>query len=233
VRDKIEKGEREQAAARDYAFSAAAHFTLRYDGELDQDLVAALTDFLEDRFAEFTSTYRHAPSQAITVQLFPQQEFHDVTQAGSDVAGLFDGKIRVPLGGLKRIDADAERVLAHELTHAFVQSKSRGNCPRWLHEGLAQIAEPRALHRSQQAELAASVRLEDPGSWPDAAFSYPSALAFTRYLEEKRGFDVLVAVLGRLGDGDSLDTALEAYYGQRYAELAAAWAASLGAEARP
>lgn len=230
VRDKIVKGERELAAARDYAFSAAAHFNMRYDGELDQDLVAALTDFLEDRFAAFSSTYRHAPSQAVTVLLYPQQAFHDVTQVGNEVAGLYDGKIRVPLGGLKRIDTEAERVLAHELTHAFVQSKTRGNCPRWLHEGLAQLAEPRTLRRAQRAELARSVRADAPGSWPDAAFSYPAALSFTLYLQDRRGFDVLVAVLGRLGDGDSLDTALGAYYGQGYAELAAAWAASLGAE---
>ena len=231
VRDKIVKGERELTAARDYAFSAAAHFNMRYEGDLDLDLVAALTDFLEDRFQEFSSTYRHAPSQAITVLLYPQQTFRDVTQAGNEVAGLYDGKIRVPLGGLKRIDPEAERVLAHELTHAFVQSKTRGNCPRWLHEGLAQIAEPRTLRPSRRAELPSSVRADAPGTWPDAAFSYPKALALTRFLEERRGFDVLVAVLGRLGDGDTLDAALHAFYGATYAELASAWAASLGSDA--
>jgi tetratricopeptide (TPR) repeat protein len=227
VRDKIVKGEREQAAARTYAFSAAAHFNMRYDGDLDQDLVAALTDFLEDRFDELASTYRHAPSQAITVLLYPREAFRDVTQAGNEVAGLYDGKIRVPLGGLKRLDESAERVLAHELTHAFVQSKTRGNCPRWLHEGLAQIAEPRTLRRSQRAELARTVRPDDPKTWPDAAFGYPSALALTEHLADRRGFDVLVAVLDRLGAGETLDAALHAYYGATYAELAAGWAASL------
>ena len=49
---------------RDYAYSAAAHFTLRYDGALDQDLVAALTDFLEDRFRELT---RDLPARALAV----------------------------------------------------------------------------------------------------------------------------------------------------------------------
>ena len=32
-------------------YSAAAHFSLKYDGALDQDLVARLTDFLEDQFS--------------------------------------------------------------------------------------------------------------------------------------------------------------------------------------
>jgi tetratricopeptide (TPR) repeat protein len=230
VRDKIVKAERELAAGRDYSFSAAAHFNLRYDGTLEQDLVASLTDFLESRFSDLTLTYRHSPSQPITVLLYPRQAFRDVTRAGSDVAGLYDGKIRVPLGGLRRLDPDAERVLSHELTHAIVQSKTRGNCPRWLHEGLAQIAEPRTLRRGDLEQLARTVRADAPSTWPDAAFSYPSALSFTRFLEARRGFDLLVSVLDRLGDGETPDAALTKLYGSTYAELAAEWAGSLGAE---
>jgi tetratricopeptide (TPR) repeat protein len=224
LRDRIIKAERELAAGRNYAYSAAAHFTLRYDGALDQDLVAQLTDFLEDRYRDLTSTFRHSPSQTITVLLYPQQEFHDVTQVGNEVAGLYDGKIRVPMGGLKKLDPDAQRVLTHELTHAIVQSKSRGNCPRWLHEGLAQLAEPRTLRRADLSALRRDVRADQASTWPDQAFSYAAALSFTRFLEERRGFDLLVALLARLGDGESQDAALSALYGATYAELAAAWA---------
>ena len=230
VRDKIMKAERELAAARNYESSPAAHFTLRYDGALDQDLVASLTDFLEDSYHSLTLLYRHAPSQPITVLLYPQQDFHDVTQAGSEVAGLFDGKIRVPLGGLKRLSSEARRVLIHELTHAIVQSKTRGNCPRWLHEGLAQIAEARALRRADLAALAREVRADDPATWPDKAFNYPAALSFTRFLEARQGFDVVVTLLDRLSDGEAPDAAISATYSATYAELAAAWAESLHAE---
>ena len=233
VRDRIVKAERELAAGRDYAFSAAAHFTLRYDGALDQDFVASLTDFLEDRFRDLTLAYRHAPSQPITVLLYPKQAFRDVTQAGSEVAGVYDGKIRVPLGGLEQLDPGAKRVLTHELTHAIVQSKTRGNCPRWLHEGLAQVAEPRTLRRSERVALARTVRADAPGTWPDAAFSYVAALSFTRFLEERRGTELLVSLLGRLGDGETLDAAFSALYGATYAELASEWAGSLLDEGGP
>jgi tetratricopeptide (TPR) repeat protein len=233
LRDRIIKAERELAAGRNYAYSAAAHFTLRYDGALDQDLVAQLTDFLEDRFRDLTQTYRHSPSQSITVLLYPQQAFHDVTQAGNEVAGLYDGKIRVPMGGLSRLDPDAKRVLTHELTHAIVQSKTRGNCPRWLHEGLAQAAEPRTLRRADAVALQRAVRADDPATWPDQAFTYPAALSFTRFLEQRRGFDLLVVLLGRLGDGEAEDAAFSALYGATYAELAAAWAESLHADSGP
>jgi tetratricopeptide (TPR) repeat protein len=227
VRERIMKAERELAAGRDFAFSAAAHFTLRYDGALDQDLVASVTDFLEDRFRDLTQAYRHAPSQPITVLLYPRQAFRDVTQAGAEVAGLYDGKIRVPLGGLRQLDPGAKRVLSHELTHAIVQSKTRGNCPRWLHEGLAQAAEPRAPRRGDASTLFRTVRADAPATWPDAAFSYAASLSFTRFLEGRRGTDVVVSLLDRLGDGETLDAALSALYGATYAELAAEWARSL------
>jgi len=230
LRERIVKAERELTAGRDYSYSAAAHFTLRYDGALDQDLVAQLTDFLEDRFRDLTQIYRHSPSQSITVLLYPQQAFHDVTQVGSEIAGLYDGKIRVPMGGLKRLDPEAQRVLTHELTHAIVASKTRGNCPRWLHEGLAQRAEPRALRRADVIALRQSVRADSAATWPDRAFSYPSALSFTLYLEDRRGFDLLVSLLGRLGDGETPDAAFSALYSASYAELAAHWAESLHAE---
>lgn len=230
VRERIVKAERELTAGRDFASSAAAHFTLRYDGALDQDLVAAMTDFLENRFDELTLLYRNAPSQPITVLLYPRQAFRDVTLAGREVAGLYDGKIRVPMGGLTRLDPDARRVLTHELTHAIVQSKTRGNCPRWLHEGLAQLAEPRALRRADAVSLARTVRADDRATWPDAAFSYPAALSLTQFLADRRGFDLVVSLLGRLGDGDSLDAALSALYGETYEEFAAQWADSLSGE---
>jgi tetratricopeptide (TPR) repeat protein len=233
VRDRIVKAERELAAGRDYAFSAAAHFTLRYDGALDQDLVASLTDFLEDRFSDLTRAYRHAPSQPITVLLYPKQAFRDVTQAGSEVAGVYDGKIRVPLGGLKQLDPGAKRVLTHELTHAIVQSKTRGNCPRWLQEGLAQAAEPRTPRRADTIALARTVRADSFATWPDAAFSYAAALSFTRFLEERRGTDLLVTLLDRLGGGEALDAAFSSLYGASYAELASDWAGSLVDEGGP
>ena len=227
LRERIEKGERELGASRDYAFSAAAHFNVRYDGEIDQDLVAGVLDTLEARFADLSSAYRHAPGAPITVLLYPKQAFRDVTLTGENVAGLFDGKIRIPLGGLKRMDPQVERVLAHELTHAIVHSKSRGSCPRWLHEGLAQIAEDRTLTRSEKIKLGRTVRSGEPDTWPDAAFTYPAALSLTRFLEEERGFDVLVSVIEKMGEGASLDEALSAYYGRDYAGCAAAWAATL------
>jgi hypothetical protein len=74
------------------------------------------------------------------------------------------------------------------------------------------------------------VRADARATWPAAAFSYPAALSLTRFLEARRGFDLVVALLSRLGDGETEDAALTALYGATYEELAADWAASLSPE---
>jgi tetratricopeptide (TPR) repeat protein len=230
VRDKLLKAERELHAGGAFAFAAAANFNIRYDGEVDPDLAAEVADYLEERLREMTSLWRHAPEQAITVILYPRQAFHDVTLAGGEVGGLFDGKIRVPIGGLKRLDPRAKALLAHELTHAVVHSKSRGQAPRWLHEGLAQIAEPRTLTDADRAAVRRALAAIDAADWAERAFSYPAALSFVRHLEAERGFDALVGLVGDLGEGKPLDDALRDEIGVGYAEACRNWAAALGRE---
>jgi hypothetical protein len=181
-------------------------------------------EHLEDELWVLSDLYRHLPPQPITVQLFPQQEFRDVTQAPGWVGGLYDGKIRVPLGGLNRLHSRARQVLSHELTHAVVHSKARGNCPRWLHEGLAQITERKTLTRAERELVARRLGSGDPAEWERDGFSYPMALSLTRHLESRQGFDAVVYLLQLLGEGQDLDPALRAVYGMSYADLCASWA---------
>ena len=227
LREKILKGEREQHAGRDYSFSAAPHFNVRFDGNLDPALAEAVGDFLETKYRDLSDTFRHAPPQPITVLLYPDREFRDVTQAPEWVGGLYDGKIRVPLGGIRRLDPRACAVLTHELAHAVIYSKTRGNCPRWIHEGLAQRAEGREISRADRVRIERLFEASDPAAWDGRGFSYPAALSLTRYLEGLRDFQSIVQLLDRMGDGKDLDAALQDVYGVTYGELCRRWARDL------
>ncbi|HKQ61351.1 MAG TPA: tetratricopeptide repeat protein, partial [Candidatus Polarisedimenticolaceae bacterium] len=232
LREKILKGEREQHAGGGYDLAATAHFNLRYDGDVDQALAQQLLDFLEDQYWSLTETFDHAPDQPVTVLVYPLQQFRDVTQTPEWVGGLYDGKIRVPLGGLRRIDARAAAVLRHELTHAVVHSLAHGRCPRWLHEGLAQRSEGHVPSPAERRQVAQRLSEGDPARWEDRGFSYPLALSLTRYLEREYGFHAVLRVLDRLGDGLSLDAALHEVCGLDYASLCRRWA-ELGLEETP
>jgi tetratricopeptide (TPR) repeat protein len=227
LREKILKAQRELEAGRDFSFSTSAHFNMRYDRDVDAALSREVTEYLERQYWVLAERFRYSPSQPITVLLYPTREFRDVTQSPEWVGGIYDGKIRVPLGGLRRLNPTAEAVLNHELTHAVIHAKTHGRCPRWLHEGLAQISEDRYLGRADQETIVKSLAGQDPSKWDRAGFSYPKALSLTRSLEERKGFDGLVRVLELLGDGDSVEDALMTVYGASYEELCRDWAEEL------
>lgn len=232
LREKILKAERELQAGRDYAFATTPHFNLRHDGDLEPELATQIGDYLEERYRDLSDTFRHAPPQPITVLLYPNRQFRDVTQAPDRVIGLYDGKIRVPLGGIHRLDDAARKVLVHELTHAVVHSKTRGNCPRWLQEGLAQRMEERTLGAADRSRVAKLLGSRDPVTWDSGELSYPAALSLVLYLEGDRGFPALLDLLDRLGAGDTVDAAVRNVYGESYGEICRSWARAAGVEAR-
>ncbi len=227
LREKMLKAERELQAGRDYALTTSSHFNLRYDGQIDPRLTDTMTEFLEELYWSMADTFDLAPRQPITVVLYPEQEFRDVTQLPEWVGGVYDGKVRLPLGGLRRLDPVARRLLTHELTHVFVHAKTRGHAPRWLHEGLAQRLEGRHLSVRDRQGILRRLNESAPAEWESHGFSYPIALSLTSYLEHRSGFHGLLRVLRQLGEGTDLNEALRSVYGSGYDDICRDWAESV------
>ena len=228
VRNKIDKLRREQAVDGAYRRSDAAHFTLKYDGQRGgPDLGPEILAFLERQFPTLVNRFGYYPRQPIVVIVYPEQEFRDATLSESNVAGLFDGKIRAPMGGLRALGPEAQGTLLHELAHAFIAGKSRGTAPRWLHEGLAQHLEGKTTPGATAAVLAREFNdLQDKAGW-GTTFSYPSALSFVEFLVEREGFHRLMDVLDGMAQGQSAEAAFEASTRYSLQELREAWGVAL------
>jgi tetratricopeptide (TPR) repeat protein len=228
LKAKIDKLARERSIDGDYRQSEAAHFTMKYDGErAGADLGGQILEYLESQFRTLEARFDHYPLQPIVVIVYPQKQFYEATQAEANVGGLYDGKIRVPIGGLKQINAEARRVLLHELAHAFIAGKSRGTAPRWLHEGLAQKIEGKTTPTATGVALAKEFRALDGRETWGQGFSYPSALAFVEWLDERVGIPALVDVLEATGRGASPEAAFEEATLYSLKELRQVWGESL------
>jgi tetratricopeptide (TPR) repeat protein len=207
---RIAQVQNEQQKTGSYLSTEASHFTLQIDGERPAPaLESEIVTVLEETYSEFARTLDHLPAADITVILYTRQMFRDITQAGPGVEGLFDGKVRLPLGGLTRLTPGARATVRHELAHAFIHSKTRGRAPRWLHEGIAQWLEPSSA-RSYGAALAREARRRPPDA--PVPFSYPAALSQVEYLVETYGAHDIPRLLDRLRDAADLDSALRDTY---------------------
>ena len=222
VRDRLETLRRQHGVDGAYRRADAARFVLSYDGaRTSPGLEAEILAFLEGQYPELALLFDYTPPESIAVILYPEKEFYAATQAGRDVVGLYDGKVRVPSGGLKRLDPDARAVLRHELAHAFIAGKSRSVAPRWLQEGLAQWVEGRRPGTAGETLLARQYKAE-PARWGQV-FDYDSALSFIAWLQAQHGQPALNDVLAAMGRGQTAEAAFQQVLRDPLATLRAAW----------
>ena len=115
---------------------------------------------------------------------------------------------------------------------------TRGNCPSWFHEGLAQLHEgsdrmdpyPRLRVAKKQGELLPLWSLEGlfvHYSKEKALLVYAEALAATEYLVARRGREALVKILRMLGGDETMNEALKTVVGLDYQQFQTAWEADL------
>jgi tetratricopeptide (TPR) repeat protein len=227
----LAKAQRDAATEESFSENQSSHFTLRYEGkQTSESLRRGILATLESQHDELTQTLGTAPRDTITVILYTNQAFFDVTQAPSWTGALNDGKMRIPINGLDTVTPELARILKHELAHSFITYISRGRCPQWLHEGIAQLVEPRSLDgRGQrlaqffQAQRVLPFNTLEGGfmnlSSADATLAYDESLAAVQYIQQSYGMGDVQRILQRIGEGSSPEAALRATVHSGYREL--------------
>ena len=134
VAQALEKAERDARTEQDFREGQTSHFVLKYSGSAQPELAGEILRILEIHFDQISAMLNYSPPEPIGVILYTGQQFEDITRAPSWVGAINDGRIRVPVQGLASVNDQLSRVLRHELTHSFLQQKTRGRCPAWLQE---------------------------------------------------------------------------------------------------
>jgi tetratricopeptide (TPR) repeat protein len=232
VQKYLAKAQRDATAEADYAQHDSSHFTLKYEGkQTSETLRSQLVATLESEYDDLVRELGIAPRNSISVVLYTEQGFFDVTQAPSWSGAVFDGKLRIPINGLTSVTPELARVLKHELTHSFISQLAAGRCPQWLNEGIAQALEPKQVaHGQLLAELFKTQR-EIPlnaleGSFMQfssvqATVAYEESLAVVQYISDTYGMSDVQRILERLGQGSSTEAALRAIIHSDYGQLEA------------
>ena len=225
----IQKAEHELEVESDFREGDSAHFALRYYGGATPELARGILQELESDFNDISSLLSEAPAEPITVILYTNEAFKDITRAPSWVGALNDGRIRIPVQGLNFVTPDLAHVLKHELTHSFINEKTHGNCPVWLQEGMAQWVEGRRSGDAATGLLALYNRQADPslaileGSWMKlpadfAAMAYAWSLAVVEAIEANGPGDA-VRLLDRMATEPSGEAAIRSTLHMSYADL--------------
>lgn len=227
----LEKAEREASAETDFSQRESSHFVLHYEGKQTSEAFRhQLVSVLESEYDDLVRALGVAPRDSISVFLYTEQAFFDVTQSPSWAGAVNDGKLRIPIQGVTSVTPELARVLKHELTHSFVNQLSGGRCPQWLNEGMAQAMEPKSLsshgrllaqlfHADREIPLNALEGSFMNFSGVQAIVAYDESLAAVQYIDDTYGMSDLQRILQRLGQGSSTEAALRATIHSDYGEL--------------
>ncbi|OFW12253.1 MAG: hypothetical protein A3H29_09390 [Acidobacteria bacterium RIFCSPLOWO2_02_FULL_67_21] len=214
---RLEALRREAALHGSFFASQGSRFTVLFEGPSDEALASHAIEVLESAYWRIATALSTYPDQTITVVLYTQEQFRDITRAPQWAAAAYDGRIRIPARGAAANSREFERVLVHELTHALVQGVAPRGLPIWLHEGLAVVFEPDGAGWAQ-AQLARDTRRLPVGrltgdfarlSTAEARLAYAQSAAMVRALFEHNGAAAVGALLQDLARGDAFADAFE------------------------
>src|SRR5512133_1169990 len=241
----LEKARKETAVEGKMDRGHSSRFNLTYDPGVSATFALAVLDVLESASNQVGAELGHFPEARVPVAIYKRDDFKEVTNSPDWSGGVYDGTIRVPFGALSEITPPIRAILFHEYAHVVVFDLTRGNCPLWLNEGIAEMFGRRqfAFHAPDAGQAALKGagsnirRLEGSFSGlssAEAARAYQQSHSLVSYLVTAYGWHRVKAILTRLGKGMNITAAVAAAlqdYSLSYDGLILEWQDSLQREA--
>jgi hypothetical protein len=227
--DRLRQLQMEKRLAGQFRVFESPHFTLQYPPERDEAFAKRAADILEaERRRLLAFIPLPAAAKKTEVLFFPFEDFRLGYSPALDVLGLYDGKIRLPLGDVQRFVPFVVSLMSHELAHAMIAERTDDRAPRWFHEGLAQhvqmvqeVVNPIPGYALKKSLV--SFPLLDPAirSYSPALvlIGYDEAAWTLHYLETRHGKQGIHRLLDAFGSGQSTEEAVLSVLGKSPEEL--------------
>lgn len=209
-------------------------FVVYFAGNSKDDLGDITFDILDDIYDQVTDSLNFHPDVKINIVFYLTEDYYKIGKEWS-AASAQGIQIMVPLKSGYKSPEYVKGLLAHEFTHTMIHLKSKNRCPLWLNEGLAQYQEFTASYGSPdqirpdyerimneefingdgylslnkaQSMIATS---KDHGN---IARGYIASYMATRCLADLYGESSFDEILTKLGEGKTINEALEEAIGR-------------------
>ena len=224
----------------------STHFTVKYDGESDQNTWTAVLEILEDAYREIGQKLGHFPSKPIVVVLYAKESFQTSTGSPAWADGLFDpvlGRIQVPTQGALTDQAWLRRVLRHEFVHALLHDQlglKATAIPTWLNEGLAITLSADQWEELDQLRHQTFTVIPLPmleGTWSGlsqdaASVAYLEAYSAVHYMIDRYGMHRVHELLSHLKARQALPAAMQSQLSLSYEQFQTRWMEQLHGQAK-
>jgi tetratricopeptide (TPR) repeat protein len=235
---RLARAREELALTSKQIYSEIGDFVFYFDSSVPPEKVNRIAERLAASSRELAAFFGEKLPASQVVILYAGRAYFALVSIPEWVSGVFDGKIRVAVDPEGGMTPELERVLAHELAHAYIRHVSSDRAPGWLHEGLAQWFEGKRILRGEFREVFAHQavhtlsemegNLAHKAERAAARTNYVEALGLTEYLIQERGPGAVACLVRRFGDGSTLEETLRREATLTPAELLAGFGAWAG-----
>jgi tetratricopeptide (TPR) repeat protein len=193
------------------------HFEIHYPPLRGEAFARNAARILEAERSRLQAWIPLSSSKSTEVHLLHFDDFQAGYSPGMDILGLYDGKIRVPLGDAPKFGTFVVSILTHELAHAMIAERTGSRAPHWFQEGLAQHVEmlqegvnPIQGYRDKDNLLGFPLLEPAIGSLSPAliAIGYDESRWTLHYVEHRYGREGIHRLINAFNDGKTTDEAI-------------------------
>ena len=218
IASQLAEWRRESSLHQSFQTRAGIRFNILFEGPAQKALSNRVSALLENAYWNIGQALNIFPGEALTVILYSNQQFQDITRAPAWAGGGFDGRIRIPVSGALKAPQLLDRVVTHEYVHAVLRAAAPAGLPAWINEGLASYLEstdkswPAAVLRKADGRIPLENLVEGFGRFdgPTSTVAYAESQIAGQLLCERLGTSI-GPFIQMLGNGHTVDQALSTH----------------------
>jgi len=236
LKDLLEKAGRETAVEEGFDRIETMHFIVAAARDVPVNKTSYIRTYLEEAYGRVGMFLDHYPKQRTVAVLFSEDNYDKLLNNMPHwTLALYDGKVRIPVNRFKYTDEEIIKIIYHEYAHVVVRDITRGNCPMWLNEGIAGIAEGFAEPKEKHAFGRYIERYGIIPLWsmPEdfsvvrnrdiVTLLYMESYLLVEFIIKRSGRTGLRKLLMYLGKGADIRSALAAVTGMDIPQFEKAW----------
>lgn len=215
IKKRLEKIEKEEQFISRKSSASSKRFVIYWkDGkQKDEALVDKIHNMIDEAYFSAGRFFGWYPEEIVQLILYYGREYSDFTVFPVWSQGGYDGKLRLMINrGIP--DKVLKELIFHEYTHLVIQGVTKGRCPLWFNEAVAQY-----FSRKYGNGEAINYEVTDfsydtfPKNWSSLSEEevkklYKGSLMVLLSIIQKSDDSVISATLDEIGKGESFETAI-------------------------
>jgi len=226
---RLAKADHDTKVERSFIRYDSVHFAVKFEGAERYEVGAIVLDILEEAYRDIGRELGHYPLGKVQTILYSNEQFREIPGLPGWSGAVYDGKIRLGIGGVTFATPALRTALYHEYTHAVTRDITPRS-PTWLREGLAQYFEGRRSSpelRSDKAHkgpILANLEFSFANlSRDQAKLAYAISLSAVEYMIDRYGMLRVRNLLQDLATRPDTAAAIDSALGTSYEQFERNW----------